>query len=100
MAGPTVDEFYFRVASVKNRDGLHAVVGFDKFQRQRHPVLYTGIAKGFELCRKIPYHQAMKHHGVTHVGEIFHPVEIAVIPDVTPHQFDFAVPASEDIDLG
>ena len=38
--------------------------------------------------------------GVSHVGEVFHPVEIVVIPEVAVHQFHFAVRTSEDIDLG
>src|SRR4030095_15660141 len=97
---PRVDEFYFGVAGVENRDRLHAVVGFDEFERQRHPVFYTGIIERFELFRQISYHQTMKHHRVTHIGEIFHPVEIVVISNVTVHQFKFAVRTSEDIDLG
>ena len=36
----------------------------------------------------------MKHYGVPHVRKIFHPIEVAVIPDVAPDQFDFAKPVT------
>src|SRR6266536_858012 len=42
----------------------------------------------------------MEHYCVAHVGEIFHPVEVAVIPYIAVYQFYFSVGAGEDVDLG
>src|SRR6266536_6524314 len=41
----------------------------------------------------------MEHHGMAHVGEIFHPVEVIVVPHIAVYQLHVSVGASEDIDF-
>src|ERR1044071_149237 len=96
---PGVDEFHLRIAGVEDRDGFHPVTGFDKFDRQRQPIFNSMIVKRFELFRQVSYYQTVKYHRVAHIGEIFHPVKIIVVPHVAGDDFHFPVSTSKHIDL-